>query len=118
MYNTPTKLKLDIIIIGYEEDKEKIRPVIEHLQEQLNKINNKEVSVLFGFGTKEPNNIDEIKGRLKTMTNCEYFVFLDLTESFLVMPNYIESLLQIIKENESTELGQEIIAINGINKWQ
>ena len=118
MYNTPNKLKLDIIIIGYDEDKEKLNGVVQGLQSQLDKLKNRNVGVMFAFGIKEPNNIEEIKGRAKTMTNCEYFVFLDATESFVVMPNYIESILKVIDENESTELGQEIIAINGINKWQ
>jgi hypothetical protein len=118
MYNTPNKLKLDIIIIGYEEDKEKIKPVIESLQEQLDRINKKDVSVLFGLGIKDPDNIHDVKGRLVTMTNCEYYTFLELTENFSVMPNYIESLLKVIKDNEDTEDGQALIALHGIVKWQ
>lgn len=118
MYNTPNKLKLDIIIIGYEEDKEKIRPVIENLQSQLNTLNRKDVSVLFGLGLKEPDNIEEIKERVKTMTNCEFYTFLDLTQSFSVMPNYIESLLRIIEENENTEEGLAIIDLYKIVKWK
>lgn len=118
MYNTPNKLKLDIIIIGYEEDKEKIRPVIESLQAQLNATNRKDVSVLFGLGLKEPDNIEDVKERLKTMTNCEYFIFLDLTQTFIVMPNYVESLLKVIEDNENSEGGQEVISLHGIVKWQ
>lgn len=118
MYNTPNKLKLDIIIIGYEEDKDKIRPVIETLQSQLNTLNRKDVSVLFGLGLKDPDNIEEVKGKLKTMTNCEYYTFLELIETFSIMPNYIESLLRIISDNEATEEGQALISLHGIVKWQ
>jgi hypothetical protein len=118
MYNTPNKLKLDIIIIGYEEDKEKIRPIIENLQSQLNNLNRKDVSVLFGLGRKDPDNIQEVKEKLKTMTNCEYYVFLDLTETFFVMPNYADSLLKVIEDNENSEGGQELITLHRIVKWQ
>jgi hypothetical protein len=118
MYNTPNKLKLDIIVIGYEEDKEKIKPVIESLQGQLDRINKKDVSVLFGLGIKDPDNLEDVKGRIIKMTNCEYYTFLELTETFSVMPNYIESLLKTIKDNENTEDGQTLIALHGIVKWQ
>ena len=116
MYKTPNKLKLDIIIIGFDEDKNNLRAVVDNLQEQLNRINRQDIGVIFGLGTKEPNNIEEIKQRVLGMTNCEYFVFFNATESFFVMPDYIQNLIRIIESSENEENGDEIIAAHGINK--
>lgn len=114
MYQTQQKLKLDIIIIGYEEDKEKLRNVVDSLQSQLNKQKRKDVGVMFAFGNRE--NIEEVKGKSLGMTNSEYVVILDCTETFNVMPNYIDSLLKIISDNEEKENGVQIIISHGINK--
>ena len=112
MYQTQNKLKLDIVISGYEEDKDKIRPVIESLQGQLNKINRNDIGVMFGLAQRSTNNLEEIRNKvITTMLNTEYYTVLDCTENFIVMPNYIESLIKNIEEND-----EETLKLFGINK--
>ena len=71
---------------------------------------------MFGLGTKEPNNIEDVKQRVLGMTNCEYFVFFDATETFFVVQDYIQNLIKIIETNENEENGADIITSHGICK--
>ena len=120
MYKPPKKLKLDIIVSGYEEDKESIvKPIIENLQKQLDKLDRTDIGVMFGLGSKKDNNLAEIQNNVLSQSlNTEYYVMLDCTNKILIMPNYILSILKIIEENERTENENEVLILNGINKCQ
>ena len=120
MYKPPKKLKLDIIVSGYDEDKESIiKPVIETLQKQMDKLDRTDIGVMFGLGNKKDNNLAEVQNIVLSQSlNTEYYVMLDCTDKILIMPNYISSLLKIIEQNEGTENQNEVLTLNGINKCE
>jgi hypothetical protein len=115
MYSTPQQLKLDIAILGYEEDKDKLKILVESFQMQLDNLKRNDVGVLFGFGQKYPDNIDEVKGRLVSNVAAKYYVLFDARESFMILPNYLESMLKILEGNENGAHAEEILLLNGIN---
>jgi hypothetical protein len=108
-------LKLDIAILGYEQDKEKLKNLIEIFQKQLDEIKRQDVGVLFGFGQKYPDNIDEVRGRLVSNVTAKYYILFDATESFMVLPNYLETMVRILEANENNENAEAILLYNGIN---
>jgi hypothetical protein len=108
-------LKLDIAILGYEQDKEKLKHLIEIFQKQLDEIKRQDVGVLFGFGQKYPDNIDEVRGRLVSNVTAKYYILFDATESFMVLPNYLETMVRILETNENNENAEAILLYNGIN---
>ena len=108
-------LKLDIAILGYEHDKEKLKILIENFQKQLDDIKRQDVGVLFGFGQKNPNNIDDVRGRLLSNVTAKYYILFDATESFIVLPTYLESMLRVLESNENAENAEAILLYNGIN---
>ena len=108
-------LKLDVAILGYEQDKEKLKLLIENFQKQLDEIKRQDVGVLFGFGQRYPDNIDEVKGRLVSNVTAKYYILFDATESFIVLPNYLESMLRVLELNENAENAESILLYNGIN---
>ena len=120
MYKPPKKLKLDIIVSGYDEDKESIvKPIVENLQKQMDKLNRTDVGVMFGLGNKKDDNLADIQNNVLSQSlNTEYYVMLDCSNKILIMPNYISSLLKIIEENEGTENQNEVLTLNGINKCE
>jgi hypothetical protein len=120
MYKPPKKLKLDIIVSGYDEDKESIiKPVIETLQKQMDKLDRTDIGVMFGLGNKKDNNLAEVQNNVLSQSlNTEYYVMLDCTDKILIMPNYISRLLKIIEQNEGTENQNEVLTLNGINKCE
>lgn len=111
----PMPLKLDIAILGYEEDKDKLRLLIESFQKQMDDTKRQDIGVLFGFGQRYPNNIDDIKGRLVSNVTAKYYIIFDARESFMVLPNYIESMLRVLEANEGNENAEAILLYNGIN---
>lgn len=115
MYNTPQNLKLDIAILGYEQDKDKLKPLIEEFQKQLDNANREDLGVLFGFGQKYPDNIDEVKGRLINNVVAKYYILFDARECFMIMPNYVENMLRILEANENVAHAEEMLLLNGIN---
>ena len=87
MYRTENELKLDIIISGYTEDKDKLRVVIDSLQKQLDELNRTDVSALYALGGKEDKNFDYIiKNAIENFSFSEYYVILDCKESIYVAP--------------------------------
>lgn len=113
MYRTDNKLKLDIIISGYTEDKEMLRPVIDNLQKQLDSINRTDISVLYSLCSKESNNQDSVlEHAIKQHSYSEYYVVLNCKESFYVMADYIKKIINLIESNTT----EEILINNGINK--
>ena len=115
MYTPQKKLKLDIILSGYEEDKDKIKSVIQSLQKQLDDTRRLDIGVMFGLGNKKEDNLLEIRNKvITTMLNTEYYVILECVDTFEVMPNYIQSLIQIIEKNESPET----LTLHGIIKYE
>ena len=116
MYRTDNKLKLDIIISGYTEDKELLRPVIENLQKQLDEINRTDISVLYSLCSKNDTNPDVIlENAIKNHSYSEYYVVLNCKESFYVMPNYIRGIIDLIEKNENPNM-EEVLKHHGINK--
>lgn len=120
MYKPQKKLKLDIIVSGYDEDKQSIiKPIIENLQKQLDKLDRTDIGVMFGLGSKKDNNLAEVQNNVLSQSlNAEYYVMLDCTNKILIMPNYISSLLKIIEQNERIENQNEVLILNGINKCE
>lgn len=115
MYSTENKLKLDIIISGYTEDKEMIRPVIDSLQKQLDEINRTDISVLYALCSKNDTNQDVIlENAVKYHSYSEYYVVLNCKESFYVIDNYIKSVINIIENTENPS--EEFLKNYGINK--
>lgn len=101
MFQQQNKLKLDIVISGYDEDKDKIKNVIGNIQSQLDNIGREDVSAMFALGNKKDNNLEEIRNNaINTMLKTEYYTVLECVENFDVMPNYIQSLLRIIEQAE------------------
>jgi len=111
----PMPLKLDIAILGYEEDKDKLRVLIESFQKQMDDTKRQDIGVLFGFGQKHPNNMDDVKGRLVSHVTAKYYVIFDATESIMVLPNYVESMLRVLEANENNQNAEAILLYNGIN---
>jgi hypothetical protein len=111
----PMPLKLDIAILGYEEDKDKLRLLIESFQKQMDDTKRQDIGVLFGFGQRYPDNIDDVKGRLVSNVTAKYYIIFDARESFMVLPNYIESMLRVLEANEGNENAEAILLYNGIN---
>lgn len=115
MYRTENKLKLDIIISGYTEDKENLRIVIDNLQKQLDALNRTDISVLYSLCSKEHLNQDSVlEHAIKQHSNSEYYVVLNCKESFYVLPNYIKDMINLI-ESENPDK-DELLKNNGINK--
>ncbi len=108
-------LKLDIAILGYEEDKDKLKLLIENFQKQLDEIKRNDVGVLFGFGQKYPDNMDEVRGRLVNNVTAKYYILFDARESFMVLPTYLETMLRVLEANENNENAEAILLYNGIN---
>lgn len=117
MYKTQQKLKLDIIISGWEEDKYSIREVIESLQAQLQKVDRSDIGAMFAFGNKKDNNIKEVLHRaINEMSNSEYYTVLDCSEQAMVMPNYVERIIELINEAETGgDESKEKLILLGIN---
>jgi hypothetical protein len=114
MYKPNSKLKLDIIVSGYEEDKDKIKPVIESLQRQLDDTKREDIGVMFALGQRSTDNLAEIQNKvITTMLNTEFYAILNCTDSFIVMPNYIESLIKTIEESNGDD---SVLTLHGINK--
>jgi hypothetical protein len=116
MYQPKNKLKLDIVLSGYEEDKEKIRDVVNSLQKQLNDLNRLDVGVMFGLASKSLDNLADVKNRvITTMLNTEYYTILECIDTFEIMPNYIQSLIKLIEDNYNED---EILKEHGIIKYE
>ena len=113
MYRTNNKLKLDIIISGYTEDKEMLRTVIDSLQKQLDEIGRTDIGVLYSLCSKEDVNPDSVlENAIKYHSYSEYYVVLNCKETFYVISNYIKKTIQIIEKNNT----DENLLLNGINK--
>jgi hypothetical protein len=116
MYRTENKLKLDIIISGYTEDKESLSLVINNLQKQLDEINRTDISVLYSLCSKEATNQDAVlQHAIEQHSYSEYYVVLNCKESFYVMPNYIRGIIDLIEKNENPNM-EEVLKHHGINK--
>jgi hypothetical protein len=89
--------------------------LIENFQKQLDEIKRQDVGVLFGFGQKYPDNMDEVRGRLVSNVTAKYYVLFDARESFIVLPTYLETMLRILETNEENENAEAILLYNGIN---
>ena len=111
----PMPLKLDIAILGYEEDKDKLKVLVESFQKQMDDTKRQDIGVLFGFGQRNPDNIHDVKGRLVSNITAKYYIIFDATESVMVLPNYIESMIRILEANEGNENAEAILLYNGIN---
>jgi hypothetical protein len=110
-----TQLKLDVAILGYEQDKEKLKVLVQSFQTQLDNLKRNDVGVLFGFGQKYPDNIEEVKQRLLGNVTAKYYILFDATESFIILPNYLESMVRILEGNEEGAHAEETLLLNGIN---
>lgn len=109
------QLKLDVAILGYEEDKEKLKVLIDSFQIQLDNLKRNDIGVLFGFGQKYPDNIEEVKQRLVGNVVAKYYILFDARESFMILPNYLESMVKILEANEQSAHAEEMLLLNGIN---
>ena len=89
--------------------------LIESFQKQMDDTKRQDIGVLFGFGQRYPDNIDDVKGRLVSNVTAKYYIIFDARESFMVLPNYIESMLRVLEANEDNENAEAILLYNGIN---
>ena len=108
-------LKLDIAILGYEHDKDKLKNLVENFQQQLDESKRQDVGVLFGFGQKKPDNMDDVKGRLVSNIAAKYYILFDARESFMILPNYLQNMIRILEENENNPEAETILSMYGIN---
>jgi len=75
------------------------------LQKQLDDTRRLDIGVMFGLASKEANNLLDVRNRIiTTMLNTEYYVILECIDTFEIMPNYIQSLIRIIEENNNETL--------------
>jgi hypothetical protein len=101
MFATPEKLKLDILVFGYEKDKETLKDFFAKIQGQLDKLNRTDIGVLFGLANEEEDSLDKVRTQLLTMVAAPNYIFFDATESTFILPNYIENLARIVDSGDT-----------------
>ena len=114
MFAPPQKLKLDILVFGYEKDKETLKDFFAKLQGQLDNLTRTDIGVLFGLADNEEGSLDKVKSQLVTMVAAPNYIFLDATETTFILPNYIESLAKIL--DGDTPYSDELREYNGFKK--
>jgi hypothetical protein len=110
MFATPEKLKLDILVFGYEKDKEKLKDFFAKLQGQLDNSKRTDIGVLFGLSESEEN-LPNVKNKLIDMVAAPNYIFFDATETTFIMPNYIESLGRMVDGED-----EQVKELNGFFK--
>lgn len=101
MFTTPEKLKLDILVFGYEKDKETLKDFFAKLQGQLDKLNRTDIGVLFGLADGEDGSLDKVKAQLLTMVAAPNYIFFDATETTFILPHYIDNLARIVDSEDA-----------------
>ena len=56
-----------------------------------------------------------MRGRLVSNVTAKYYILFDAPESFMVLPNYLETMVRILETNENNENAEAILLYNGIN---
>ena len=98
MFAPPEKLKLDIVVFGYEKDKDTLKDLFAKLQGHLDNLNRTDIGVVFGLSDSVVN-LEQVKGNLINMVVAPNYVLFDATESTFVLPNYIDSLAKLVDED-------------------
>tara|TARA_R110000868_G_scaffold3590_1_gene22644 strand:- start:340 stop:687 length:348 start_codon:yes stop_codon:yes gene_type:complete len=114
MITPPEKLKLDILVFGYEKDKEYLKDFFAKLQGQLDKLNRTDIGVLFGLANEEEDSLDKVKNHLTTMVAAPNYVFLDATEIKFILPNYIENLARLL--DNDAPFSEDLREFHGFKK--
>ena len=82
----------EILVYGLEENKPKIKSMLDKLQKQINqsKTNQAKVRILW-YADKGEKTIEEKKEWLIEESNCVFYVF--APENHVIAPNYITNLM-------------------------
>lgn len=111
MFTPPEKLKLDILVYGYEKDKETLKDFFAKLQGQLDTINRTDIGVLFGLADGEEGSLDRVKSNLLSMVAAPNYILFDATQTTFILPNYVETLAKIVDSDN-----EEVKELNGFLK--
>jgi hypothetical protein len=114
MFSPPNKLKLDVLVYGYEKDKEQLKDFFAKLQGQLDAINRTDIGIVFGLADDKEGSLDKVKSELENMVAAPNYIFFDATETTLLMPTYIENLARLV--DDDNDLADVIRHSNGFYK--
>ena len=87
--------RLEILVYGVKEDKEKMKPLLESLQKQINKFP-QDARGVFYFDSGEKTSAEKEEFLIKESC-CKYYVFL---KSDKISNDYVKTLVAKIKEFE------------------
>ncbi len=80
-------MKLSILIYGLESEKQKLSPIMNAIQEQLNRMGDGYVDIVYRINDEE--SIEQKKAWLLSQTECKKYVFVtigtEIPDNFLIL---------------------------------
>jgi len=110
MFDPHGPLLLDILIPGYEEDKEIVKPLIESVQKELDWIRRNDINAAFYFGKRGEHSWEQLQEFLKKNCHSKYFVF--TPPNYKIEETFVRDILQQIKFTLPVALEQNGIYLN------
>jgi len=97
-----SKILLEILVYGKETDKDKIHALLQKIQKQLDTKKAKNRARILWRVEKEETTEDERHKWFMENTNSKYYIYVDKGENFDVSENYVDDLLDKIKNLEKS----------------
>lgn len=99
---TVSKILLEILVYGVEDDKEKIKLMLDKIAKQLDTKKAKNRARVLWYIDKGEKNTDEKKQWLTDNTNCKYYVYAHKENEYDVADTFVNDVLNKIKNFEKT----------------
>jgi secreted Zn-dependent insulinase-like peptidase len=99
---TVSKILLEILVYGVEDDKEKIKLMLDKIAKQLDTKKAKNRARVLWYIDKGEKNTDEKKQWLTDNANCKYYVYAHKENEYNVSDTFVNDVLNKIKNFEKT----------------